>query len=139
MNTITCVGKGNQSRTFELRCEKDPFKQHWTFRAYTIPELDSGEFFEASFETDPDDETTVRSIGMHAHAPEYRQVGLPETMILHAANVIGRRIVSSRNEGERPKNERRQHPAATKVWQRLVSQRVAVYDDETDSFALLIV
>ena len=134
METITCIGKDNQSRTFELCCVENPFKQRWTFFAYTDPRLPSGENYQASFVADPDDLTIVRSVGMFAHAPEYQKVGLPEATILHAAKVIGRRIVSSRNNEEKSNGEYRSL-TAEKVWQRLVSQGLATYDNETDSFA----
>ena len=134
MDTITGVGKDGQRRTFELRWEKDPIKERWIFRAY-IPELASGEFYEASFEADPIDHATIRSVGTHAHAPEYREVGLPEAIILKAAGLLGKRIVSSRNRKPKAANEWRT-AAATKPWQRLVSQGLAAYDEERDTFTL---
>lgn len=127
---ITCVGRDQIQRTFELSYEKTPFEEQWRFIVRCIPALKSREFFEATIEVI--DDSTARVAVIVANSSEYRVVGIPDALLPLAANLLNRRIVSSSNKSGRP-SERRSDQA-TGMWERFRQDGRASYDATTDVY-----
>jgi hypothetical protein len=69
---------------------------------------------------------------------QYRGKGITEKMIEEAANVLGLTVISSTNKSQKKLllTEWRT-PAATKIWNRLLDQGRATYNEEDDIYTFI--
>ena len=131
MFDLPCVGKDGITRVFKYDYARDQFEPKWHFRVYADPPDPSGDWFD--FTVEDKDPNTVRVDVMNANGVKaYQKMGIPEAIIVGAASVLGKRVVSSPSQG--PAGVWRT-PEATKAWERLLKQGKANYDHSTDLFA----
>jgi hypothetical protein len=131
---LRCIGRDGVHRTFMYWVEREITSDEWVFFVTTPEPLPSGELFQLTLTSV--DRSTVRVTMMNAHnEPAYHGAGIPDAVLPEAARLLGRNVVSSRNKGERPGSEYRT-ASATKVWERLRSRGLAVYDAATDTYWL---
>lgn len=133
MAQIVCTGRDGVQRSFMYWHEYDASLQVWDFYVSTDPLPTSGEVFNLTVQRLND--STARSVMMRHHGePAYVEKGIPEALLLEIKTVLGLTIESS-PRCEAPGVYRNDH--ATKVWDRLLKQNLAQYDQSRTVYTLL--
>ena len=132
---IIGVGKGGVATTFKYSVEIDNVNGKDVSNFSLIPENE--QFVDLfSFSITHINDTTAKVTVMDAHhRPEYSAKGIPEALIKEANLITGKRIISSKSYVEEGGEFRTQH--ATKVWNRLVDEGRAEYDNDSDTYTYL--
>lgn len=131
LHPIVCVGQDGEARTFYVEGPIDAGGE-LRFRIHSRnPPDTNNDCFEARFRRLTND--TAQSVMLsHNYSQAYRRKGIPEQVILYAAEVLRSKIFSSPVISKRP-GEYLVEPAR-KAWQRLVAQGRAVYVREKNRY-----
>ena len=129
MTQLRCTDKEGNERIYLLKCEYDSIRGEFTYRVYSDPLPSSGEFFELSVK-EVKGELQVTAMYNH-NEPEYKGKGIPDSLLMHVAAQSGKRVRSSPSWA--PGGVYRT-PDATKVWDRLVSKKLASYSEQDDVY-----
>lgn len=130
MEKLECKGKDGKVRYFEYKYEFEHSNNSWSFHVYSPKATD---FFELKLV--PFNQSSVKIIQIrHNDQPELMAKGIPESIILKASEITGKKIISSSNNVG-PGEWRSEH--ATKVWKRLEKGKHAVYDPVSSRYSTL--
>jgi hypothetical protein len=131
LHPLVCVGQDGEARTFYVDGPVDAGGESRFLIYSRIPPATNDDWFEARLRSLTND--TAQSVMFsHYYSPSYMRKGIPEQVILYAAEVLRSKIVSSRVISERP-GEYLVEPAR-KAWERLVAQGRAVYVRERNRY-----
>jgi len=135
---ITCTGKDGSIAEFDYEEIDDWFDDDHTKKHFLIYPKGQNETLEKfDFEVvDLTDEQVMVTM-MHNHgSPLYTAKGIPEAMIIHLAEKLGKNVRSSSQLHPTLDPEFREL-GATKVWKRLVDQGLAKENTENDYYYLI--
>lgn len=133
LHALQCVGSDGEVRTFYVEGPADTggglrFLVHWR-----NPPAADDDWFEARFRRLTED--LAQSVMLsHNYIPAYMRRGIPEQVILYAADVLNTKIISSPVVSERL-GEYLVEPAR-KAWDRLVATGKAVFVSERNRYEL---
>ena len=134
-NQIRCLGKDDVKTTFSYSIEESEINgfKKWIFRI--VPQnLEFTDWFEFSVVELGNGVGKVITMNTN-FKKEYSAKGIPDKMIEEASNKLELNIISSTNKKAHKflDNEWRTE-AASKVWNRLVTRGIAIYDEEKDLY-----
>jgi len=132
MTGIKCIGRDGQER--EFNCSEPDIDGYGVKRyTYRIRPIASEPIESFEFTVEEVGEDTVKVVVMDRHhEPAYSAMGIPERMIQECATTLGKKVISSNNGANIPGEFRT--PRATKVWERLVAQERATFDEQQDRY-----
>lgn len=140
LKPIICTGpKDGRLRTFFLETESASTSHSPSIKLFVHltdpPNPGVDDFFYAEFQCIGPDE--VQSVSLDNQGKDhYRGKGITEALFSEVVRMTGRRLVSSSNKASRCPNEFRT-TAATRVWERLISNGRAAYDHSTDRYTYI--
>lgn len=134
-NEIICSdSNGNETNfLYSLNESNEQGRKKWVFKVMPH-DLNATDWYEFSI-TEIDGTTGKITLMNNRNLPEYRGKGITIKLIEEASNVLGLTIISSTNveEAMTLDTEWRTEPA-TKIWEKLRAQGLAVYDEATDIY-----
>jgi len=126
----TCIGKDGKERNYKFHVMEEQTKIRVNITNFDeSPKLGAIDFQFLHL-----DDGTLRISDMYIDIEEYRQKGIPEGIIINLSRLLQKTILSStkfQNNGEHL------HEDAIKVWKRLVSQDLAVFDSSLERYKTL--
>lgn len=139
MNTKTiepflCVGSEGTANSFKLEYRVEDFPRRvWRFYVTSIQDKSINDFFELVLEELESGAARVIMIDNH-RVPQYQRKGIAGALLKFARKEIDRVIESSPKQGVT--SDIRRTPEADEVWQRLVRENAAIYDQSRDVYML---
>lgn len=132
MFKLSCVGRDGITRTFNYKVVQNSAGNEWSYQITTIPPPASGDFFELCVaEFAP---SRVRVVMANHHGrPEYVGMGIPDALLPKIKIDLNCRVESSPSMGT---SGVYRTPAATKYWERLRIEGIAVYDQASDIYTV---
>lgn len=116
---------------FDSPEEEDTHDGHHEFNFFIQTKINAIHFFQLSLRQKLDGDLQIISIE-HQNHPDYMSKGIPDSLLPYLARTLGRCICSSRTYVEGT-NEFRTI-AATKMWERLVTKKLAIYYRDEDIY-----
>jgi hypothetical protein len=126
---LTCIGKNKEEREFSLRI----FKNYFGDKEFRVThESLKPDCFELVLRPLPDGSYFVMYIDANT---VYRGHGIPDMLLPFAAKYLSTKIRSSQKMAQDGNTWRTEE--ATKMWDRLVSAGIAVYNREEDVYRVI--
>ena len=132
MSHFLCIGRDGVIRAFRYIYEEELDGTH-SFMVYSVPPPADGSAFEAAF-CAIDADTVRQTVIVHHGHPNYRAMGIPDSLLPIVAAKLGKTVVSSPSVA--PGGGVFRTVNATTMWNRLIARGIASYDQATDIYTL---
>ena len=134
INPFVCLGSQGATNNFALEYRVEDFpRRAWRFYVTSLQDKSINDFFELVLEELESGAARVVMIDNH-QVPQYQRKGIAGALLKFARNEIDRVIESSPSQGDT--YDVRRTPEADQVWQRLVREGVAIYDEIRDVYII---
>jgi hypothetical protein len=137
-NEIICTDKNGLQNQFKYSIDEseDSGKVKWIFRVMPF-DLNATDWFEFAI-TVIDPTLGKVTVMDNRNMVQYRGKGITEKMIEVSANVLGLTIISSTNNPQyKSLSTEWRTPAADVIWNRLLAQARATYNEEDDIYTFI--
>ena len=148
MEKIKCFDKDNTVKYFVYSVEKgeppeyedreeEKEYQKWSFKVMMPNNTNDSQWFDFEV-TEVDDNIGKVTVMNHNNYSNFKGKGIPDKMIEEASGLLEKTIISSSNNANFKLSETEFRSLdATKVWERLVTQGKARYNEDEDIYEFL--